>query len=325
MKILSINIQQFAYRVTFIVISTILIIQVGYTQIQDRLEYGISLGSTKFVGDVNGSGPRERSFNEINHTLLSRSILGVYIGYHVINPITITASINIGKINGADSLERTLGQQADQRRGRRLLFRSNITELILAAEINPIGMLTNSFNDVEHKLRPYITVGIGLFHFNPQGEYVRPDNSKIWVDLKPLRTEGEGMSSHPERKEYNLTQFNMPIGLGIKYYFSSSIYTAIEYLYRKTFTDYIDDVSTRYIANQDFINHFGAGNSFTAIAIQMANKAAFNNGGIAPPSYDANSKRGSPLRKDAYNSVSIKIAIIPWGIKKRIKSLRCPI
>jgi hypothetical protein len=303
----------------------ILYIQVGFSQIQHQLEFGFSSGSTKFNGDINGNSPRDKSFNGIKHNLLSRYIGGVYVGYHLIEPITITLSINTGKINGADSLERTLGQQADQRRGRSLLFRSNITELILATEIDPIGMLTNSSNDVEHKLRPYITVGIGLFHFNPQGEYIHPDNSKSWVDLKPLRTEGQGMSSHPDRKEYNLTQFTTPIGLGIKYYFSGSIYITIEYLYRKTFTDYIDDVSTRYIANQDFINHFGAGNSSTAIAIQMANKAAFKNGGVAPPSYDVNSKRGSPLRKDAYSSVSIKIAIMPWGIKKRIKSLQCPI
>ena len=306
-------------------ISTILFIHSGFSQIQDQLEYGFSWGSTKFNGDINGNSPRDKSFNGIKHNLLSRYIGGVYISYHLIEPITITASINIGKINGADSLERTLGQQADQRRDRSLLFRSNITELTLSTEIDPIGMLTNSSNDLAHKIRPYITVGIGFFHFNPQGEYIHPDNTKSWVDLKPLRTEGQGMSSHPDRKEYHLTQFTAPIGLGIKYYISASIYTSLEYVYRKTFTDYIDDVSSRYIANQDFINHFGAGNSSTVIAIQMANKAAFKNGGVAPPSYDVNSKRGSPLRKDAYSSVSIKIAVMPWGIKKRIKSLQCPI
>ena len=306
-------------------ISTILFIHSGFSQIQDQLEYGFSWGSTKFNGDINGNSPRDKSFNGIKHNLLSRYIGGVYISYHLIEPITITASINIGKINGADSLERTLGQQADQRRDRSLLFRSNITELTLSTEIDPIGMLTNSSNDLAHKIRPYITVGIGFFHFNPQGEYIHPDNTKSWVDLKPLRTEGQGMSSHPDRKEYHLTQFTAPIGLGIKYYISASIYTSLEYVYRKTFTDYIDDVSSRYIANQDFINHFGAGNSSTSIAIQMANKAAFKNGGVAPPSYDVNSKRGSPKAKDAYSSISIKIAIMPWGITRRIKSLRCPI
>ena len=325
MKKLSTHIQHHLYRVVLTIISITLYAQLGFSQIQPQLEFGFSWGSTKFIGDINGNSPRDKSFNGIKHNLLSRYIGGVYASYHLIDPITITASINRGRIDGADSLEMRTGELADLRKGRSLLFKSAITEATLSAEIDPIGMLTNSSNVVEHKLRPYITVGIGLFHFNPQGEYIHPDNSKSWVDLKPLRTEGQGMSSHPDRKEYNLTQFTTPIGLGIKYYISASIYTSLEYVYRKTFTDYIDDVSTRYIANQDFINHFGAGNSSTVIAIQMANKAAFKNGGLAPPSYDVNSKRGSPLRKDAYSSVSIKIAVMPWGIKKRIKSLQCPI
>ena len=325
MKELSIHIQQNIYRVASIIISMTLYAQLGFSQIQPQLEFGFSWGSTKFIGDINGNTPRDKSFNGIKHNLLSRYIGGVYASYHLIDPITITASINRGRIDGADSLEMRTGELADLRKGRSLLFKSAITEATLSTEIDPIGMLTNSSNDLAHKIRPYITVGIGFFHFNPQGEYIHPDNTKSWVDLKPLRTEGQGMSSHPDRKEYHLTQFTAPIGLGIKYYISASIYTSLEYVYRKTFTDYIDDVSSRYIANQDFINHFGAGNSSTSIAIQMANKAAFKNGGVAPPSYDVNSKRGSPLRKDAYSSVSIKIAIMPWGIKKRIKSLQCPI
>ena len=303
----------------------ILYIHVGFSQIQNQIEYGFSWGSTKFIGDINGSSPNDKSLNGIKHNLLSRYIAGVFVGYHLIDPITITASIHRGRIDGADSLETKTGALADLRRGRNLMFKSAITQATLSAEIDAIGIITNSSTDLKHKFRPYITLGIGLFHFNPQGEYIHPDKTKSWVDLKPLRTEGQGMSSHPERKEYNLTQFTTPIGLGIKYYFSASIYASVEYLYRKTFTDYLDDVSTRYIANQDFINHFGAGNSTTAIAIQMANKAAFKNGGIAPPSYDVNSKRGSPQKKDAYSSISIKIAVMPWGINRRVKSLRCPI
>lgn len=302
----------------------ILYIQVGFSQIQNQLEYGFSWGSTKFIGDINGNSPSDKSFSGIKHNLLSRYIAGVYIGYHLIDPITITASINRGRIDGADSLEKKTGALADLRKGRSLMFKSAITEATLFAEIDPIGIITNSSNDLEHIIRPYITLGVGLFHFNPQGEYIHPDNSKSWVDLKPLKTEGQGMSSHPDRKEYHLTQFTTPIGIGIKYYLSASICTSIEFLYRKTFTDYIDDASTRYIANQDFINYFGLGNNTSEIAIQMANKAAFKNGGISPQAYDANSKRGSPKGKDAYSSVSIKISVMPSRVKKVVRSIYSP-
>ena len=40
---------------------------------------------------------------------------------------------------------------------------------------------------------------------------------------------------------------NIPMGAGIKYYASERINLSTELLYRKTFTDYIDDVSKNYI------------------------------------------------------------------------------
>src|SRR5207342_1550715 len=59
--------------------------------------------------------------------------------------------------------------------------------------------------------------------------------------------EGQGFPEYPDRKEYSLTQQALIMGGGFKYYLKENMYVGFEILHRKTFTDYIDDVSTKYI------------------------------------------------------------------------------
>ena len=49
------------------------------------------------------------------------------------------------------------------------------------------------------------------------------------------------------RKQYSLVQIEVPMGFGAKYYIKDHLYVGMEVLHRKTFTDYMDDVSTTYI------------------------------------------------------------------------------
>ena len=66
------------------------------------------------------------------------------------------------------------------------------------------------------------------------------------VDLQPLGTEGQGLAEYPDREFYNLTQFSIPLGAGVKYALTDQINLGFEIGIRKTFTDYIDDVSLTY-------------------------------------------------------------------------------
>ena len=110
--------------------------------------------------------------------------------------------------------------------------------------------------DHEPKLRPYALIGVGIFHFNPKGSITDAAGNKTWHELRPLRLEGQGMTEYPESKPYKLTQMNIPIGAGIKYFASERINLSTELLYRKTFTDYIDDVSKNYIDPNNFNKYF---------------------------------------------------------------------
>ncbi len=74
-----------------------------------------------------------------------------------------------------------------------------------------------------------------------------------------MSTEGEGLVEYPDRKPYNLFQFSIPFGGGIKFRVSDHIVVAYEIGMRKTFTDYLDDVSTRYVDQAILLNERGPG------------------------------------------------------------------
>jgi len=111
---------------------------------------------------------------------------------------------------------------------RNLNFTSSVTELSLTYEFN-----FYNFSYVESQSEiasPYLFAGIAGFHFNPKG--VIAGNK---IDLQ---------SQQNELVEYSKISVAIPFGLGIKLRVSDDVALALEYGMRKTFTDYIDDVST---------------------------------------------------------------------------------
>ena len=138
----------------------------------------------------------------------------------------------------------TLTATKDWLAARNLSFRSRLFEASLVAEFDfrPYGP-----GATESKWTPYLFGGLGVFHFNPQANYVRQDGSAEWVELQPLCTEGQGTSLYPDRRPYALTQLTMPFGVGVRCRLGKHVSLAAEYGFRKTWTDYLDDVSTTYV------------------------------------------------------------------------------
>jgi len=54
------------------------------------------------------------------------------------------------------------------------------------------------------------------------------------------------MAAHPEKKKYELTQFAIPLGVGFNIALREKAHLGFEMGFRKTFTDYLDDVSGQY-------------------------------------------------------------------------------
>ena len=272
-------------------------------------EIGINLGPSNLLGDLGGNRGVGTTFIKDNNIQMTKLIKGAYLTVRPSEFIGFSLAANFTTLEGDDAVIPDKGGAELARKNRNLSVKTPLQELTLTTEIYPTVLIEQDEKDLYHKFRPYGIIGIGVFHFNPQGEYINPNGVRTMVDLKPLRTEGQGMSGYPLSKEYSLTQINIPYGAGLRYYFSDKVSAAFEIVNRKTFTDYIDDVSTTYVADSDFDAYFGAGSATAEMAKQMANKSQLVAPGTRIPGYNAGDKRGTTGRKDSYYSMSVKLGI----------------
>ena len=185
-----------------------------------QFHLGVFVGGASYGGDLNS-----KAFKR------TKPAVGLSLNYEVSDRFMLRTGLNLAKVEGGDQYSgSTLLRQI-----RNLSFTSNITEF------NLMGELT-TFNLYNIRWSPYFFGGIAVYHFNP---YVK-DSTGAKVFLRPLSTEGQGLSIYPERKPYNLTQLAIPFGGGIKYNINENIRLGLEIGFRRLFTDYLDDVSGNY-------------------------------------------------------------------------------
>lgn len=197
---------------------------------------------------------------------------------------------------------------------RNLSFKSNIFELAAVAEFNfrPFGP-----GATEGTWTPYLFGGIGVFHYNPKALYTDSEGSQMWVELQPLHTEGQATSLYPERRPYALLQLCMPFGVGVKWRINKTFSLTAEYGFRKTWTDYLDDVSTTYVDRSLLETEVDDG----AMAACMADRS----GEVEPGYVNASGiKRGDDSLKDWYAFVRVAIGVnvetlFGWMRPKRCK------
>ncbi len=311
----------------FMAITLLSVVSGLSVEAQMKYEIGLNVGPSNFLGDLGGTEGKGQTFLKDNNWSMTKVMKGVFFSAVPSEYVSFRASLNFGRLEGDDAIISAKGGLEEARKARNQDFRSSLIEFYAAAELYPLVFLEEDPNDVWHKFRPYGLVGLGVFKFNPKGSYAPSGGAEEWVELKPLRTEGQGMPNYPTRKEYSLTQINVPYGVGLKYFFSEKVNVSFEIVNRITFTDYIDDVSTTYIADADFYNYFGAGSTTADIAAYMANKSTLLTGGVVNPDYSAGSKRGTATNNDAYYSTTIKLGIRLGGdsYSSFTKQTRCPV
>ncbi len=271
-----------------------------------RVEVGLNIGPLFFLGDLGGHAGKGTTFLKDLNLPLTKVMKGVFLTAYPNEWLGIRAAAALGKLDGYDKIIDTKGVDELWRKQRNLDFRTNISEAYIAAEVFPLMLLNNGQEDYKPRLRPYGVIGVGVFHFNPQGSLTNASGNTTWYNLKPLHTEGEGFSEVPQVKNYNLTQLSIPLGFGAKYYISDRVNLSLEFLERKTFTDYVDDVSTNYVDPNLFDKYLTPQNA--AIARQISDKVF----GIVTPGvtrYSPGTQRGDPKQNDAYFSVSLKFGI----------------
>jgi hypothetical protein len=228
----------------------------------------ILVGTANYTGDL-----LEKRYTMQN----SHLAVGLGAGYRFNGHVRVRAMLTFGKITADDKDNKDQFLVA-----RNLNFFSNVSELSITAHYDFLDM---SF----HRLTPYVFAGVALFHFNPY-TYDTLGNK---VMLKPLSTEGQGLTAYPDRKPYGLTQLSIPFGAGIKFAINENITLAWEVGMRKTFTDYLDDLSRSYVDQSTLLAERGP------VAVELAYRGdELKN---TPGSYPVDGTvRGGPQYKDWY-------------------------
>ena len=291
-----------------------------------KWEVGFNFGPSFFLGDLGGnSGKGTNDIKDINFEF-TKLMKGIFITMYPKKWVGLRVAADVTYLEGSDAIINTTGINELWRKQRNLDFKTTVYEGYIALEIFPT-MLLNSKSEYEPRLRPYGLVGIGVFHFNPMGSLTDAAGNKTWYYLHPLRLEGQGMPEYPYSKPYKLTQINIPLGAGLKYYASERINVSMEVLYRKTFTDYIDDVSTKYIDPNSYTKYL-SGQEAT-LAYKLSDKSI----GIIYPGmtrYPAGTQRGDVKKADTYFSVVLKVGVRLGPIyessfaKRAARQTRCP-
>jgi opacity protein-like surface antigen len=258
-------------------------------------EIGILGGGMTYVGDL-----AEVAFRiEETHP----SIYG-FVKYNFNPFFGIKAQGGYGRISGDDA-----NSSRSYANLRNLTFTSDIYEGSALLELNLLGF---NAKRLKERFSPYVFTGISVFSFNPRAFY-----QGQWVDLQPLGTEGQGTLAYPEREPYKLTQVGIPMGGGIRYAVSESWTLGLEIKFTKTFTDYLDDVSSTYVAQEILIAENGI------LAWELSNRTGeYLN--TEPLNWDDTVQRGNPDSKDWFVVGGITVARNLIRGPRGGKNVRCP-
>lgn len=242
-----------------------------------RSELGLSFGGMNYIGDLNN----QSMFGHVNMAG------GLAARYKLDSRWAVALTGTYGHIESTDYLVR-----------RNLSFRSMLAEASARVEFNffPYGAHKATLKSST----PYIFVGIGFFKFNPQALYTDPTGgSTQWYDLQPLGTEGQGTAAYPERPKYQLVEVSVPFGVGYRWRVTDNMHVTVEYGWRKTWTDYLDDVSTTYVG-ADLLNSQGGGSMSATLADRTGEVVSGYVNGVGI-------KRGDDSLADWYSFFSVSV------------------
>jgi hypothetical protein len=285
--------------------------------IRDKVEVGIGLGPMFFLGDLGGAAGIGRTFIKDVDYPLTKLSKGLFVNVAPREWIGFRVAVNTGLLEGDDKEAPNKGGDEVTRLERNLNFRTRLLEGYGAVEFYP-SVFLEQYDGLKGKLRPYGVIGVGVYHFNPQTQ----DKNGNWVALQPLHTEGEGFPEYPDRKVYKLTQMEIPMGFGFKYYLKENLFIGLEVLHRKLFTDYVDDVSTNYIDPTLFNKYLSPANA--ALARQLNYRGTYS-WATTRPADIVGAQRGDPKQNDAYFSTILRLG---WRLRQMSgaeRQLRCPL
>jgi len=254
--------------------------------------FGVNAMATGYYGDVT-PGPSLLSTDP----KMIRYNVGVFGQRKLYPNWSVRVSLSYGRLRGDDAESAKKSDAEDGGRWERnLSFRNDIKELSAVAIYDLKTHHGNFFKRPDFV--PYVFGGVAVFHHNPKAYYEGDLMSAGWYALQPLETEGN---------KYHKVQVSLPFGFGARFRLNQNFDLGFEIGWRKTFTDYLDDVSTNYVDKGDLNTAHGKEAWILADrSIERPDLNKFNiigNDGNTYPATSmsrAGSQRGDHTRNDWY-------------------------
>jgi hypothetical protein len=264
---------------------------------------GTDVGMSDLWGDVGTKSfidhyANSKYFNKV-------TAMGGMFGRYTVHPcFALRYMFNYGSLYATDKwnydkakVATDQGSDAFQRYARNQDAKAVIFENTLLMEFTPFRM--NPESKKAHKRgQVYLAAGVAFFHFEP---YSTVAGSQTWVKTYELDLEGQGFGAGYPPK-YSLWQFGIPLAIGYRWDLGKHLNLGIEYMYRMTFTDYLDGVSGKYVSSAAFQEHLSPKNAI--LAEQVADKGQYAVPELEGPNIPGNA-RGNPGNKDAYSTITI--------------------
>jgi Domain of unknown function (DUF6089) len=253
-------------------------------------EFGVMAGASQYFGDLNP----DIHFNtpKLALGLFFRKQITDYIAVRIEGQFTQLGYSDVYNTQNAFDLRRNLS------------FNTNVWQLGFQGDFNFLRFIPG---DGDHRSTPYLTIGIGMFSFDP---YAYLEGQKYY--LRELGTEGQA-AGYEGRKPYNNIAAYIPLGLGYKYNLNPKMNIGVELVYNFTTTDYLDDVSKTYAGIGNFPTGPPPDNDPTPAALLQ--DRSYETG--SPPIGIQGRQRGYSNQKDSYLYLEIMFSF-------NISSYRCP-
>lgn len=248
-------------------------------------EFGGWVGAAGYMGDLNPNNPTK--FTDLALGLNTRYAFNPY------HALKLSFAYGNIQANDADS-------DFEQHRLRNLNFKTAITELAILYEFYFYPYWPGSG---AYRFTPYVFTGVAGFQYEPKTEY-----NGTTYKLRELGTEGQGSYLGTPRT-YTNRNLAIPFGVGIKYNFVSRFNIGLELGFRNTLTDYLDDVSKRYVDKAALATENGQ------IASNLSDRSGEVNNGTYIGTVGA--QRGDPSKRDFYMFTGISLSYT-------LNPIRCP-
>lgn len=209
-------------------ISVLFILSLFPLSAQYFLEYGGSLGVANYLGDIGGNDGTRKDFVSDMKLAKTRQALNGYVRYKIKRYIFLKSELNYLRIAGDDKLTTNVDRNA-----RNLSFVNDMIDLNFQGQFVFFeDMDLGADYRFRLGMRCFIGTGVGFFYSEPKTRY-----KGEMVKLRPLQTEGV---------KYSAFGLSVPLTIGVHFTYKKKHRFGWELCWRKTFTDYLDDISRGY-------------------------------------------------------------------------------